>query len=352
MFDILELPRELTQNFYDYIAAELYTVAQYFGITSENEPFDVPLLFNGYGGFSWGSVQGQPSASSAYPWGYRNSAVCNINITSNSIDISSTYYRPTSNVTLSQSDINTIVNWYNNFGNITADINVLAPEIIIQSFQTGSNVQCFRPIHNGDYNIISYTPPFSINNPSTRSALFIQSAGTTENQNLPDFAQYGVPYINVGFFSDTRHISTFDSNTFNKNNYTPHTVTLDNGDTFITYSSDYGLILPIFDKNLSWKDLQNVFTVSTPPNVSVTFPSFDAMKDLPFAYIEPIHELNYSLQMPDTSEYLDIQTISKPLSVCADSLGYFWNAITSFGLAPVLGFCLVAALIVKGLRGD
>lgn len=95
-------------------------------------------------------------------------------------------------------------------------------------------------------------------------------------------------------------------------------------------------------------DLDPSLTIQ--PNLK--FPSFSDPVPPPFAYIEPIRELDYSLEMPDTSDYLDVQSISKPLSICSDSLSYMWNAITSLGLAPVLGFCLVATLVIKGLRGD
>lgn len=351
MFDITELPRELSQNFYNYIADQFYTITQFLGITSDDEPFDVPLLFNAYGGYSWSYAQGQPSAPSAGAYGYRNTALCNINITSNSIDISSIYYRPVSN-SINQSDTETVINWYNNYGNITSGIELTVSEISIYSFQTASNVQTFRPGHNNNYNVLSYTTPFLIFNPTKRTSLFVQSAGTVENMALPDFIANKQPYFTVGYFSDVQHVSTFDSHVFDKNNYSSHTVTLANGDTVTTYSNNSGLILPISGKSMTWKDLENVFTVSTPSNIPVSFPSFEAMKDLPFAYIEPIHQLNYDLQMPDTSEYLDVSVISEPLSVVSNVFDYMWSNITSLGFAPVLGFCLIATLIIRGLRGD
>lgn len=113
---------------------------------------------------------------------------------------------------------------------------------------------------------------------------------------------------------------------------------------------------------VSYNDLEGLFNLSIIPTISdilpdivapsLTFPSFSEPVQPPFAYIEPVHELNYELEMPDTSEYLDVSVISRPLSICADTFEYLWSNISAFGFAPVLGFCLIATLIIKGLRGD
>lgn len=133
--------------------------------------------------------------------------------------------------------------------------------------------------------------------------------------------------------------------------------TYNNNDYTYVYSKDVLYLNSSGDT--SYNDIQYIFNNNVIPYIQTDFPdviapnlSFPSYREVPEGYIEPFHELNYSLQMPDTSDYLDVSVISSPLSICAQSLDYFWNAITSLGFAPVLGFCLVATLIIKGLRGD
>lgn len=135
-----------------------------------------------------------------------------------------------------------------------------------------------------------------------------------------------------------------------------------NDNNTYNFSYDYGnnsiYISP--DVSFSFDGYADLFNNVVIPYIKTNFPdvvfspdlTFPSYSEPPFAYIQPIHELNYSLDMPDTSEYLDVSAVAEPLSIVSDSLAYFWNAITDLGLSACLGFCLVATLIIKGLRGD
>lgn len=378
-FNPLETTYKLTQNNIDFVADQLHTIVDaLFPYLSdeekENEPFALPSSF-----FADGiTYLGKGIYSPSYQGTCFGLATCHISLTPDTLAGNGDIFTDWSihDFGVSQNPIpdSPYPYYFNN-----SNSNVVNRDYFINSLMSYTLKPSSAPVSSswsGSEFVARYSSPWA------RFTTYNNNSATSNTLNLRPFLLYSFP-LSVNTSNYRRFDQTQD--TFSVYYYTStlNTVVNPSLDTSLTkyhydYVDDNGnsrtinytygdsltqLTIQTPDFPISFGDIQGLFNGSIIPTLvnlmpvgsfspDVSFPSFSQPLPPPFAYVEPVEELNYSLEMPDTSDYLNIDTVARPLSIVADGIGYFWNAITSLGLAPCLGFCLVATLIIKGLRGD
>lgn len=119
-------------------------------------------------------------------------------------------------------------------------------------------------------------------------------------------------------------------------------------------------ILPT--SGFSYDDLVHVLNTTILPYVkiqapqavepTITFPAYNTPIPSGVYPIEQINSYNYTLEIPEVSQYLDATAVADGAITIGSACTWLYNAYETFGLSPALGFVLVATMIIKGLRGD
>lgn len=378
-FNPLETTYKLSQNSIDFVADQLHTfVDGLFPFLSEDEkasePFQLSQCFYADGITYLGKGIYEPS----YKGTCFGLATCHITLTPDTLsgvgDIFTDWSIHDFDVSQNPIPASPYPFYFNNSNSNTVNRDYFLNSLM--SYTLKPSAAPTSAAWSGGIYTARYSSPWARfttynNNNATSSTLEIRPFVhysfplTVNTSNYRSFDQTQDTF-SVRYYTDTLN-TTVKTNldtsltkyhydyTDNSNNSRTIYYTYDNGITQLTIQQP--------DFPISFDDIQGLFNASVIPTLinimpvgsfspDVSFPSFSQPSPPPFAYIEPIEELNYSLEMPDTSDYLNIDAVSRPLSIAADGISYFWNAITSLGLAPCLGFCLVATLVIKGLRGD
>lgn len=369
MANLLETPYRLSQNFLDFMGQQFHIIADGLGF-SEDEPFDLPESFYG-DGVAYVSIF---LSSDSYPtFGL---LTCNISVTPDTLngngDIYSNWqlaeFTNTSSPVLDNRGrfyyfnsspkhaSSEFLPWVLSF-NLKPQANTFTG---VRYNPTGASYSFNRPpFYFKQYNgVENYSFGFDV---SPLNASDFPLSVNSSNINAFPYQQttFAVKYIPNNFNVSVKPSSVGISGyvyhyTFTDNNNVQRTIEYAYNDN----NTQVSIVKPSFP--VSYNDLKGLFNASIIPNLSETidvepniiFPDFSAPDPPPFAYIEPVHKINYDLELPDTSDFLNVQAVSRPLSFASDSIAYLWNTATDLGFAPCLGFCLVATLIVKGLRGD
>lgn len=377
-FNPFETTYKLSQNNIDFVANQLHTIVDgLFPFLSEkekeDEPFTLPVSFYADGITYLGKGIYAPS----YLGTCFGLATCNISLTPNTLSGDGDIFTDWSIIDFDVSQ-NPIPNspypyYFNN-----SNSNVVNRDYFLNSLMSYTLKPSSVPTSTSWSGGI-YTACYS--SPWARFTTYNNNNATSNTLELRPFVHYGFPLTvntsNYRSFDQTQ--DTFSVRYYTNTLNTTVKTSLDTGLTKYHYdytdsSGNSRTVYYTYDNSISkltiqqpnfpvsYSELENMFNLGVIPTISnlfpdvvapnLTFPSFSAPVAPSFAYIEPVHEFNYDLEMPDTSEFLDVSVISRPLSICADMFGYLWSNITSLGFAPVLGFCLIATLIIKGLRGD